>query len=64
MADPNVITAVARGLRPPLIFGAIATARSDVARLVATKQVADERLLVTMIAADVIQSPNNINLVV
>lgn len=61
MADPNVITAVARGLRPPLIFGAIASARAEVSQLVATKQVADERLVGTLIAAGVVQSPNNVD---
>lgn len=61
MADPNVITAVARGLRPPLIFGAIASARAEVSQLVATKQVADERLVGTLIAAGVVQSPNSVD---
>lgn len=61
MADPNVITAVARGLRPPLIFGAIASARAEVSQLVATKQVADERLVGTLLAAGVVQSPNSVD---
>ncbi len=46
MADANLIAAVARGLRPPQIVGAVANARSEVAQLKATKQIADDRTFV------------------
>ncbi|MEE9256795.1 MAG: hypothetical protein V3V56_06480 [bacterium] len=58
MANANVILAVARGLRPPLISGVIANARSSVAQLVATKQLADRRTLISLTAANALQSPN------
>ncbi len=58
VANANVVLAVARGLRPPLISGAIANARSNVAQLVATKQLADRRTLISLTAANVLQSPN------
>ncbi len=61
MADANLVLAVARGLRPPLIFGAIASARAEVNQLVATNQIADRQTLATFIAADQIQSPNSID---
>ncbi len=62
MADANLIAAVARGLRPPQIVGAVANARAEVAQLIARKQIADERIVAILMAAGEIQSPNNIDL--
>ena len=62
MADANLIAAVARGLRPPQIVGAVANARSEVAQLIARKQIADERTFAVLLAANAIQSPNNFDL--
>jgi len=64
MANANVVLAVSRGLRPPLIFGAIANARSTVNQLVVSNQVADRQTMVALMAANAVQSPNNVDLVV
>ncbi len=64
MADPNLILAVGRGLRPAQISGAVASARSHVNSLIANNQIADERALRALYAANLVQSPNSINLMV
>ena len=64
MADANLILAVAKHQRPPQIVGAIANARSKVAQLTARHQLADERLLAVLSAANEIQSPNGIDIAV
>lgn len=64
MADPNLISAVAQGLRPPEIVGTVARARAEVERLIATDQIADEETLRALYAANVIKSPNNIDIVI
>lgn len=64
VANANVVLAVARGLRPPLISGAIANARASVAQLVATKQLADRRTLIALASANVLQSPNNVDIII
>ncbi len=61
MANADLILAVARGLRPAQITGAVASARAEVNRLVATKQLADERTLIALSAANSLQSPNSID---
>ncbi|MAE04821.1 MAG: hypothetical protein CMH76_00650 [Nitrospinae bacterium] len=63
MANANLILAVARGLRPAQITGAVASARSEVSRLVATKQLADRRTMVALTAANALQSPNSIDVI-
>lgn len=64
MADPNLLIAIGSGLRPPQIIGAVANARSHVNQLIATNQLADERALRALYAANTIQSPNGINIIV
>ena len=64
MADGNLIQAIGSGLRPPLISGAISNARSYVNHLLATDQLADEKALKALYAANMIQSPGTINLMV
>ena len=64
MADPNLIIAVGQGLRPPQISGAVSAARAVVNNLIATDQLADEDALKALYAANLIQSPNSINLIV
>ncbi|MBT3350060.1 MAG: hypothetical protein HOC91_15610 [Nitrospinaceae bacterium] len=61
MADANLILAVARGLRPALITGAVANARSEVNQLVASKQLADRRTMIALVAANSLQSPIGID---
>ncbi len=63
MANANLILAVARGLRSAQITGAVASARSEVSRLVATKQLADRRTMVALTAANALQSPNSIDVI-
>ena len=64
MANPNLILAVGQGLHPPQISGAIAAARAVVNSLVANNQLADEQALKSLYAANLIQSPTSINLMV
>ncbi|MAE05556.1 MAG: hypothetical protein CMH76_04390 [Nitrospinae bacterium] len=64
MADANLILAVAKHQRPPQTVGAIANERSNVAQLTARHQLADERLLAVLSAANEIQSPNGIDIAV
>ena len=62
MANGNLILAVAQGLRPPQIVGAVANLRSTVAQLTASHQLSDERVLAILLAANAIQSPNGIDI--
>lgn len=64
MGDANVILAVARGLRPAQISGVVANARSEVNQLVASKQLADRRTMIALSAANALQSPMGINILV
>lgn len=64
MASANLILAIGQGLRPPQITGAVSVARSYVNNLIATNQIADEQALRALYAANLIQSPNSINLMV
>ncbi len=64
MADPNLILAVGQGLRPPQISGAVSAARAVVDNLIATNQLADEQALRSLYAANLIQSPTSINIMV
>jgi hypothetical protein len=45
-----------------MISGVVANARSSVAQLVATKQLADRRTLISLTAANALQSPNSIDI--
>lgn len=64
MANANLILAIATGLRPPQISGAVANARSFVNNLLATDQLADEQALKALYAANLLQSPNGIDIVI
>ncbi len=64
MANANLVLAVSRGLRPPLIYGAVANARAQVNQLVINDQIADRRTLVTLAAVDAVQSPSSVDLLV
>ena len=64
MANANLIQAVGQGLRPPLISGAVSSARSFVNQLIATDQLADEKALKALYAANMIQSPGNVDIMV
>ena len=61
MADANIVLAVVRGIRPPLIYGAVANARAEVNQLVSTGQIADKRLFIILGAANALQSPNGLD---
>jgi hypothetical protein len=61
MADANVVLAVARGIRPPQIYGAVASARAEVNQLVSSGQIADKRLFILLGAANALQSPNGLD---
>jgi hypothetical protein len=63
MGDANVILAVARGLRPAQITGVVASARLEVKQLVESKQLADRRTMVALVAANSLQSPQGIDVV-
>jgi len=62
MADANLVLAVVRGIRPPLIYGAVASARAEVNRLVSSGQIADKRLFILLGAANALQSPNGLDI--
>ncbi len=64
MANANLILAIGTGLRPPQISGAVSVARNYVNNLIATDQIADEQALKALYAANLIQSPNSINLMI
>lgn len=61
MADANLVLAVVRGIRPPLIYGAVANARAEVNQLVSSGQLADRRLFIILGAARSLQSPNSLD---
>jgi len=62
MADPSLLIAVSRGIRPAEIVGAVAHARSKQNQLIATDQIADRKTLVTLTAAHALQMPSAINI--
>ena len=62
MTDANLILAVARGIRPLQIFGAVAAARASVNRLIANGQIASQEDIARLMAADSVQTPGNVNL--
>ena len=64
MANPDLILAVGQGLLPPQISGVISAARAAVNNLISTNQLADERALKSLYAANLLQSPSGINLMV
>ncbi len=64
MASADLIRAVALGLRPPQIVGVAAIAKAAVNHLIATNQLADEKALKALYAANLLQSPNSVNLFV
>ncbi len=64
MADQNLISAIARGLSPPQVVGTIARTRAAVQQLIATNQIADEQALRALYAANAIQTPGSIDLIV
>ena len=62
MADPSLLIAVSRGIRPAEIVGAVAHARTKQNQLVATNQIADRNTFVTLAAAHALQSPSIVNI--
>ncbi|MBT3433586.1 MAG: hypothetical protein HN435_06740 [Nitrospinaceae bacterium] len=64
VADANLILAVGQGQRPPRIVGAVASGRSLVAQLSNSKQLVDERVLGVLSAANSLQSPHGVDILV